>query len=719
MRNPEDEDGITPLITHPLRDFYRRMRKSIDERVREVKARVQEYDGWLWDTGDRIRSDQTGRIYTVVGRSWDMKNNRPMYYYESDEGDKGSFIAERAHGSFVRMGIRRNPEFILFDREGALCRVKRNRRKKRYPMMYALENPNYEELVPTWLIELMQRLRPRVNISNLSIRGKIATLRELFHNNQDKITWYMRLYRVGLARTAFVWMNKQAFQADWQEASNKLLAYLSKQARRQTSHGEPFCLNQPEGFGFLPNDCNSAPYVSLTRDGFQGAFVSVEDITVLTDEASGVTAPFNVDAALAHFMSLDIPSINDLVFGWTLPGELRDRMRAIEEDYMGRGGRIPFSRARDFKVVMDFGDGYYWFDTELRNVDDQSFKSTGHCSTCSRREETAFVLREHIREFDRDFWRPVLQFCLDKRTGLLGEMKGHGNSFPRKKYFKYIVPLLLSDYVTGIVGGGYKPKTNFRVTALPRDLQDQLSTEKPDLFQVNDYIRLYGIDDYVLGRIDFTDEAHTEFRREDGNLYYLQGDWGSMIHAFGTDAAKEAWEALHDGVGPQVDVPTPSYQELQRAVDDLPDDLREYYSDWADDGSKGAAVEEAWDEAIRVALGNAWMDSLEIATGLDGDIDLELAVTTGHSYTTREEQSARLAVYAHVKCHGNTCVVYFAVRDLVETLVVRGFKFPEDKPLMIWDHNLKIGPDKLDEVWAAEPDMDTFAEHLDTHRADY
>ena len=158
--------------------------------------------------------------------------------------------------------------------------------------------------------------------------------------------------------------------------------------------------------------------------------------------------------------------------------------RAIRDSK--RAKLLPVAQAENYEVIMDFGDGYTWFNTHSHEVCDltkdagRSMRLTGHCSTCHGHDEKALVLREYIDDGD-GYWRSVLHFCLDP-DGYLRGMKGRKNSKPKEEYHKYIVSLL-RDYepIQGIQGGGHKPHTNFALADLKEEWQEMLADEKPGL----------------------------------------------------------------------------------------------------------------------------------------------------------------------------------------------------------------------------------------------
>lgn len=98
------EDDVTRLITKPERDFYKKLRESISEGVRGLLEKVDGYDGWQYDVGDRFKSPKTGRVYEVTHRTWNLKLDVPMYGYKSvgeKDVESGTMFANEWEGKFT------------------------------------------------------------------------------------------------------------------------------------------------------------------------------------------------------------------------------------------------------------------------------------------------------------------------------------------------------------------------------------------------------------------------------------------------------------------------------------------------------------------------------------------------------------------------------------------------------------------------------------------
>lgn len=95
---------VVPFITKGEREFRQQMLDRMRQRQEDIARRVAEYQDWKYDVGDRVRSPKTGGVYTILGKHWDMRKDRPMYRYETagiDENTEGwhrsDFDALKAH----------------------------------------------------------------------------------------------------------------------------------------------------------------------------------------------------------------------------------------------------------------------------------------------------------------------------------------------------------------------------------------------------------------------------------------------------------------------------------------------------------------------------------------------------------------------------------------------------------------------------------------------
>lgn len=114
--------------------------------------------------------------------------------------------------------------------------------------------------------------------------------------------------------------------------------------------------------------------------------------------------------------------------------------------------------------------GYQWVALD-RGYCEEEQESMGHCGNAEGRYgDNILSLRDRKNV-------PHLTFILN--GGLLGEMKGRGNTKPVEKYYPAIVQLLLHPEVISIVGGGYLPEKNFDFSDLSPADQAKVIARKP------------------------------------------------------------------------------------------------------------------------------------------------------------------------------------------------------------------------------------------------
>jgi hypothetical protein len=202
----------------------------------------------------------------------------------------------------------------------------------------------------------------------------------------------------------------------------------------------------------------------------------------------------NLMTNLQHYTTVPSPELQKIVFDKQSPSELMQQMSEIEEEWKGSANDDADAKEMDkagrllrpddaHEIVMSFPDGFVWFDLKKRGCPEEA-NAMGHCGNGSGRHgETVLSLRKPIKMGDRMKWYPVCTFILDQH-GMLGEMKGRNNDKPVARYHKYIVPLLMSERIKGIKGGGYMPENNFKLSDLPEEEAEELLEQKPELGDV-------------------------------------------------------------------------------------------------------------------------------------------------------------------------------------------------------------------------------------------
>lgn len=207
--------------------------------------------------------------------------------------------------------------------------------------------------------------------------------------------------------------------------------------------------------------------------------------------------------SLEHFSSMfeRIPNLETVVFEWQSPNTVFTKLYDIENQWkQKRKGAIAHNE--EDTVYIQFTDGFAWVLLDRASCDEEG-DAMGHCGNrgSPKGGDRILSLRKPIMIDNEKHWQPSLTFIL-KRDGMLGEMKGKGNEKPAERYHRYIITLLESDIVKGIVGGGYMPQNNFSMSDLPEEDADRLMEKKPDLATFLFYYRKNGIDDVLVKKIN-------------------------------------------------------------------------------------------------------------------------------------------------------------------------------------------------------------------------
>jgi len=196
---------------------------------------------------------------------------------------------------------------------------------------------------------------------------------------------------------------------------------------------------------------------------------------------------------MEHYLSLPIPDIERYRFENQTPEEVLTYFSNLETEWKTQGnGTNALNVTYELKnnlinQFLTFDNGRYgWFDLRKASCREEG-KSMGHCGNSPRAEsgDTILSFRSIKIENKDTLTIPHLTFILTY-NGSLTESKGRGNSKPIAKYHPYIVSLLLykigKEYlIKNIIGGGYLPENNFKVSDLSKELYDKLIEQRPEL----------------------------------------------------------------------------------------------------------------------------------------------------------------------------------------------------------------------------------------------
>lgn len=141
--------GSSNDVAEDLTTSHKELSGKVKSRAAEKQAaqtiqQAKNPGQWKWNKGDVILSRKTGKTYRIVGRYYDDRKNRPMYFYErgdktgGGEWEQGSFDANKAHEAFTQItvsecnecmeacwkGMKRKTETIATEGTGSNCMFK-------------------------------------------------------------------------------------------------------------------------------------------------------------------------------------------------------------------------------------------------------------------------------------------------------------------------------------------------------------------------------------------------------------------------------------------------------------------------------------------------------------------------------------------------------------------------------------------------------------------
>jgi hypothetical protein len=198
---------------------------------------------------------------------------------------------------------------------------------------------------------------------------------------------------------------------------------------------------------------------------------------------------------IAHFMSLECPAIQNMVFG---KEGIQDVMRALfdhERDWaLQQKGKIYIDHPnnRDAEVLLDFKNGWQWINLHRASCSEEG-KAMGHCGNLPRSHsgDTILTLRKLVTKAGKPAYEPHLTFTMDENW-YLSERKGRGNSKPAQRYHEMIVALLLLNrghqyYIEGIGDSHWEAEQDFVIDDLDPELRKKLLNRRPEFGNAYEY----------------------------------------------------------------------------------------------------------------------------------------------------------------------------------------------------------------------------------------
>lgn len=231
-----------------------------------------------------------------------------------------------------------------------------------------------------------------------------------------------------------------------------------------------------------------------------------------------------------HYQTIQYHRITEYDFTGKSTRTVLNDLKQLEEEYktlQKEDDRYIYEDEMedDVKVLIDFNDGFAWYDLQTSVSDDEA-RTMRHCCTDPRTqyEGTVYSLREKAKRKGKWAYKPHATFMVKGKT--LYEMKGFGNDKPNEKLHKYIVPLLESKYVEQVVGGGYMQHKNFSVLDLPENIRKPLIKKKPGILSFSEALKVFGPKSE-----EFKSKVHTAATKNYGFKYDKEYD-GYIIHTY-------------------------------------------------------------------------------------------------------------------------------------------------------------------------------------------
>lgn len=144
--------------------------------------------------------------------------------------------------------------------------------------------------------------------------------------------------------------------------------------------------------------------------------------------------------------------------------EILDASEKWHDELKVGDGKVNYNEKGN--ILLDFRDkngiGFYWVDLNT-NDSREECERMGHCGRTDY-SNTIVSLRE-VKEINGyKINESHLTAAIGKEDGIIYQLKGKKNSKPEKKYYPYIVELLLSDNL-GIKGFGreYDSENDFNL----------------------------------------------------------------------------------------------------------------------------------------------------------------------------------------------------------------------------------------------------------------
>jgi len=325
---------------------------------------------------------------------------------------------------------------------------------------FLMERQNYMPMFQGFITAIEQTIKKEkretvVNQIKTEIQRHTVKVSNTF-NRADRTTWFLLRSRPLICSHLFKNINNNAFDTNIE--LEKIYDTIGTYYAKALQDGELASVFK-NLFGFEFN-VTSNDQISLTHNTVSILFSYLE--------------------SLEHYFNLEYQPIQNYKLRGTSITKVMSELGELEQKYVSLASRTIKKVNDNDKKLIDFNDGFAWYDLNTP-VSNQEATAMGHCCTDTRTQHggTVYSLRKQTK---KGFIPSVTAMVKD---GWLYEIKGFRNQKPNPKYHPYLVKLIMSDYVNGMVGGGYKAENNFTLLDLPEVQARELAKQKPNLIEPN------------------------------------------------------------------------------------------------------------------------------------------------------------------------------------------------------------------------------------------
>lgn len=271
------------------------------------------------------------------------------------------------------------------------------------------------------------------------------------------------------------------------------------------------------------------------------------------------------------------------------------------EDLAARKAEMPSEDYEAFIELKNAWQGWKWVSLG-RGYCSQEARAMGHCGNSGASED------DNILSLRDPEGKAHLTFIVN--NGVLGEMKGRGNSKPSKRYHPAIMELLKHPSIHVIKGGGYAPDKNFSLKDLAENDRKIIEGMKPNIGNMAKHLLQTGRNNDVANHLSLDPKGI----RLDGDTVTLKSyeldDLASIVssdekngmggfgHWFGGDMD------FADGIGGNM-----GWDDIYHKTDDELEDMMVRVA--KEEGHDVDDAESAWraSASVREALSSAYNDA--------------------------------------------------------------------------------------------------------------